>query len=122
MRAGFSWARGVQTTMDRLAILSSKKCLRSGPPYDGFHLAPDVARIIVNARDLDFHECNLPGVASRARHTSRRVKARRARRALVNLVQDGGVVLGGCDAVGHLLLLVRDACDLAPPLHRLALV
>lgn len=58
-----------------------------------------------------------------ARHTAGAVQARRARSPLVDLVQDGRVVLGVGDAVGHQLLLsLGKAGDLAPAAHLRGLV
>ena len=65
-------------------------------------LVPHVARVVVaEARHLDLRDHDLLGVAPCAHHAARRVQARRARRALADFVEQGGVVLRVGDGIGH---------------------
>ena len=79
-----------------------------------------VALVVAQARDGDLRDHDLLRVAPRAHHARRLVQARARGLALVHAVEDGRVVLDGCDVVRHvlaLLAIVGEACDPLPAAH-----
>lgn len=79
-----------------------------------------VALVVAQARDGDLRDHDLLRVSARAGHACRRVQARARGLPLVHAVEDGRVVLDGCDVVRYvlaLLALVGEAGDPLPTAH-----